>query len=146
MKWEYREPEPKTFVSDGLYYYYYVPEDKQVVKAPVHAGGDQRSPTLFLAGRGNFLTDFRYEWADPRQGSHLVKLTPIKDQSDFQSLILDVDPVSGLILRLVVVDEYDNRTEYRFTQMQENPQIPANFFAFQPPPGTDVIFQQQEAE
>lgn len=146
MKWEYRDPEPKVFVSDGSFYYYYVPEDKQMVKAPVEKGGDQRSPTLFLAGRGNFLKDFRYEWADPRPGSHLVKLTPIQPQGDFKNLILDIDPVTGLILRLLVTDEFENRTEYRFSQMQENPQLSTSFFAFQPPPGTDVIYQRKEAE
>jgi outer membrane lipoprotein carrier protein len=146
MKWQYLKPEAKMFVSDGMFYYYYVPEDKQVIKSPVLPEGNERSPTLFLTGRGSFLKDFKAEWSDPRPGSHLVKLTPLKTQSDFKSLIVDVDPVSGIILRLLVVDEFDNRTEYKFTQIQENPQFPSDFFTFQPPPGTDVIYQRSEAE
>ncbi len=145
MKWQYTKPEPKMFVSDGMFYYYYVPEDKQVIKSPINPG-EQHSPTLFLAGRGDFVHDFKAEWSDPRPGSHLIKLTPLKPQPDFQSLIVDVDPVSGLILRLLVIDEFSNRTEYKFTQIQENPQFPDNFFTFQPPPGTDVIYQRSEAE
>src|SRR5687768_9709825 len=50
MKWEYQRPEKKMFVSDGLFYFYYVPEDKQVVKSPVD-NQSQQSPALFLAGR-----------------------------------------------------------------------------------------------
>ncbi len=146
MKWQYMKPEQKMFVSDRMFYYYYVPEDKQVIKTPVSPDGNERSPTLFLAGRGNFLQDFKAEWSDSRPGSHLVKLTPLKAQSDFKSLIVDVDPISGLILRLLVVDEFDNRTEYKFTEIQENPSLPSNFFTFQPPPGTDVIYQRSEAE
>jgi outer membrane lipoprotein carrier protein len=146
MKWQYMKPEQKMFVSDGMFYYYYVPEDKQVIKTPVSPEGNDRSPTLFLAGRGNFLEDFKAEWSDPRPGSHVVKLTPLKAQSDFKSLIVDVDPLSGLILRLLVVDEFDNRTEYSFTQIQENPTFPSNLFTFQPPPGTDVIYQRSEAD
>ncbi len=147
MKWQYSEPERKVFLSDGLFYMYYVEEDKQLVKVPVEEDEDQRSPALFLAGRGNFQQDFRAEWSDPRSGSHLIKLTPLKPQSDFAYLVVDVDPVSGLIQRLLVVDPYDNRTEYTFQQIEENPKLPSNFFAFQPPPGTDIIYQRgNEAE
>ena len=133
------------FLSDGLFYQYYVEDDKQLVKVPVQENDDQRSPALFLAGRGNFQRDFRAEWSDPRPGSHLVKLIPLKPQPDFAYLIVDVDPVRGLIERLLVVDEYDNRTEYTFLEIQENPKLEPNFFAFQPPPGTDIIYQRGDA-
>lgn len=144
MKWEYKTPEPKIFLSDGTYYYYYLIEDKQVVKAVAERGSDQHSPTLFLAGRGNFLKDFRAEWGDPRPGSHLLKLIPVHSQPDFKYLLLDVDPTTGVILGLVVIDPYDNRTEYRFESIQENPKLPADFFAFHQPPGTEIVYQQGE--
>jgi outer membrane lipoprotein carrier protein len=146
MRWEYQQPEAKIFVSDAIYYYYYVPEDKQVIKVPVDRKSDQRSPTLFLAGRGDFVRDFKAQWADPRKGSNQIKLTPIKPQPDFQYLLLDLDPVKGLILRLQVVDAYDNRTDYSFKNIEENPRLPEQFFAFRTPPGTDVIFQRPESE
>ncbi|PWT93735.1 MAG: outer membrane lipoprotein carrier protein LolA [Acidobacteria bacterium] len=145
MKWDYQQPEQKLFISDGTHYYYYVPQDKQVIKAPAEQGNDQHSPALFLAGRGNFLHDFKAEWADPRSGSHSVKLTPIRPQPDFKYLVVEVDPVQGYIQRLLIVDQYDNRTEFAFQQIQENPSLPSNFFAFQPPPGTDVIYQHGES-
>ena len=142
MKWEYQEPEKKLFVSDGMFYMYYVAEDKQMVKTPVNNSANEHSPAQFLAGRGDFVTDFRAEWSDPRPGSHLIKLTPLKPQPDFRQLIVDVDPITGLILKLTVLDEYGNRTEYAFQQIQENPQIPPNFFTFVPPPGTDIILER----
>jgi outer membrane lipoprotein carrier protein len=144
MKWDYREPERKVFLSDGQFYLYYVEQDKQLVKVPFQDNEDQRSPALFLAGRGNFQKDFRAEWADPRPDSHLVKLIPLKPQPDFDHLIVDVDPMKGLILRLVVVDSYDNRTEYAFQNLQENPDLHPRFFAFIPPPGTDIIYQRND--
>ena len=30
MRWDYRDPEEKTFVSDGKTFYFYVPADRQV--------------------------------------------------------------------------------------------------------------------
>lgn len=145
MKWEYQQPEKKIFVSDGLFYFYYVPVDKQVVKSPVD-NQNQQSPALFLAGRGNFAKDFKAEWADPRPGSRLIKLTPVKPQPDFQYLVVDLDPARYLVTRLLVVDSYDNRTEYKFTNIRENPSLPKNFFVFQAPAGTDVIFQRRDAD
>lgn len=146
MKWEYQQPENKLFLSDGMFYYYYVPADKQMVKAPINAKEDQHSPAMFLAGRGNFVKDFHVEWGDPRPGSHTLKLTPNQPQPDFQYLIADVDPISGLILNLSVVDEYGNRTDYSFRQLQENPPFPPNFFTFNPPPGTDIVFERRDME
>src|SRR6185369_10278287 len=35
MRWEYTAPDAKTFVSDGLKMYSYVPADKQVVVSPI---------------------------------------------------------------------------------------------------------------
>ena len=31
MRWEYKDPEPKLFISDGKTFYFYVPADKQVI-------------------------------------------------------------------------------------------------------------------
>ncbi len=145
MRWEYQEPEKKIFVCDGNHYFYYVVEDKQVIKADADQE-DRHSPALFLAGRGSFAKDFRAEWADQRPGSHLIKLIPVTLQPDFEYMIVDVDPVGGLILRLLVVDVYENRTEYTFQQIQENPKLPDGFFAFQPPKGTEVLYQQGDEE
>jgi outer membrane lipoprotein carrier protein len=145
MRWEYKQPEDKVFISDGVFYYYYVPQDKQVIKVPANQKEDQRSPTLFLAGRGDFLRDFKAEWADPRKGSSQIKLTPIQSQPDFKYLLVDAD-AQGLILRLQVVDSFDNRTDYRFQNIEENPKLPEQYFAFNAPPGTDVIFQRPESE
>lgn len=146
MKWEYERPEKKLFLSDGMFYYYYVAEDKQMVKSPVDNKVDQHSPAMFLAGRGNFVKDFKVDWSDPRPGSHLLKLTPVKPQPDFKFLVVDVDPITGIILQLTVVDEYENRTDYEFHEIQENPKLPPNFFSFIPPPGTDVIFERRDTE
>ena len=56
MRWEYRDPERKTFVSDGETFYFYVPADRQVI---VREQADSRGiPALLLSGRGDILTQF----------------------------------------------------------------------------------------
>src|ERR1700712_3356027 len=58
MRWDYSEPEPKQFVSDGVKMYSYIPQDKQVIVATVPADDEATTPTLVLAGKGNVTRDF----------------------------------------------------------------------------------------
>ena len=58
MRWTYTKPEEKTFVSDGLKLYSYIPADKQVYVASVPRDDQASTPTLFLAGKGNLVRDF----------------------------------------------------------------------------------------
>src|SRR5216110_3010596 len=58
MRWDYAEPEPKQFVSDGMKMYSYIPQDKQVIVAPVPPDEEAPTPTLFLAGKGHVTRDF----------------------------------------------------------------------------------------
>ena len=51
MRWEYRSPRDKLFLSDGKDAWFYVPGDKQVRKTPVRKLEDLRSPLGFLLGK-----------------------------------------------------------------------------------------------
>src|SRR5437588_12224674 len=44
MRWEYRSPRQKLFVSDGHEAWFYVPDDRQARKTPVSKLDDIRSP------------------------------------------------------------------------------------------------------
>ncbi len=51
MRWEYRSPRDKLFLSDGKDAWFYVPGDKQVRKTSVKKLEDLRSPLAFLLGK-----------------------------------------------------------------------------------------------
>src|SRR6266446_5807881 len=44
MRWEYRSPREKLFVSDGKNVWFYVPDDRQARKTPAKDIDDLRSP------------------------------------------------------------------------------------------------------
>src|SRR5258707_14632262 len=48
MRWEYRSPREKLFVSDGHDAWFYVPGDRQARKTPVRKLDDLRAPLPFL--------------------------------------------------------------------------------------------------
>ncbi len=43
-----------------------------------------------------------------------------------------------LVVRLVLVDPLRNRTEYLFSNFQENNGLADDYFTFTPPPGTEI--------
>src|SRR5258707_391542 len=51
MRWEYRSPREKLFVSDGRDAWFYVPGDLQARKASAAKLDDLRSPLAFLLGK-----------------------------------------------------------------------------------------------
>ena len=58
MRWEYKNPEEKLFVSDGKTVFLYVPADRQVSKEAVRQTLDDRIPLMFLLGRSNLRNEF----------------------------------------------------------------------------------------
>lgn len=51
MRWEYKTPIEKLFVSNGKTVFFYLPQEKQVQKSKVKESRDQRIPFLFLLGK-----------------------------------------------------------------------------------------------
>ena len=63
MRWDYKEPEHKLFVSDGRRIYLHVPADNQVIISPVPDEDQATTAVLFLVGKGNLTRDFTVSYA-----------------------------------------------------------------------------------
>ena len=142
MRWDYSAPEQKQFVSDGLKMYSYIPQDKQVVVASVPEN-DAATPALFLAGKGNLTRDFTASLVDAPAGmpagSRALKLVPRMRQTEYDSLVLVVDPATLGIRGLVTIDAQGGTSSFSFTNLQENTGVADKAFAFKIPRGVDVI-------
>jgi outer membrane lipoprotein carrier protein len=143
MRWDYAEPEPKQFVSDGLKMYSYIPQDKQVIVAPVPPDEDAPTPTLFLAGKGNVTRDFTPSLVDAPAGmpagSRALKLVPKSRQRDYDWLVLVLDPATLAIRGLLTVDAQGGKSSFSFTNLKENIGLTDKEFAFKIPRGVDVV-------
>jgi outer membrane lipoprotein carrier protein len=125
MRWEYREPERKTFVSDGRTFYFYVPADRQVI---VRSQADSRGiPALLLSGRGEILTHFTVtEEPAPAPGIRRLRLVPREADPEIEHVLLDAD-AAARIRGIAVVDAQGNRS------------LDDALFRFQVPRGVEVI-------
>lgn len=142
MRWDYREPDRKLYLSDGRYLYSHIPEDRQVIVGELPGAGEATTPALFLAGRGNFATDFTAAFDavdDPPPNSRVLRLTPTRPERDFEFLIVVVDAPSLAIVRLIAHDLQGGVSTFHFSNLRENVGLPDNPFTFSIPRDADVI-------
>jgi outer membrane lipoprotein carrier protein len=143
MRWEYSAPEKKTFVSDGVKIYSYIPADRQVIVTAVPRSDQATTPALFLTGQGNLNRDFTASDGALSKnlpaGTRALKLVPKSPQADFESLILAVDPVTLTLRGLESVDAQGGTSTFLFANLKENVGLADRDFAFSMPRGVDVV-------
>ena len=140
MHWTYTAPEKKEFVSDGVKIYSYIPQDKQVIVTNVPADDQAATPALFLAGKGDIVRDFSASYVDATiDGTLALKLTPRRNEPDYEYLIVAVDPASLRIRALTTKDRQGGESTLVFNNLKENQGISDKEFAFRIPRGVDVI-------
>jgi outer membrane lipoprotein carrier protein len=142
MRWEYTQPEPKTFVSDGSQMYSYIPADRQVYVSPVPPEDQATTAVLFLSGKGQLLRDFEVTYADEADapaGTIALRLDPKLPQRDYDWLELVVDARTYQIRSLVAADDQGGTSTFQFRDLQENVGLSDRTFEFQIPRGVDVI-------
>lgn len=142
MRWEYLEPEKKLMVCDGTNIYWYLIEDKQVQVMKLDEWRSEQTPILYLSGRGNLKEDFNIEKAQlirPLDNGNIqLKLIPVHQETDFQSILMEVKPSQYLIRRMMIVDLLENITDYIFDEIKENQPLPESLFQFTIPEGVEV--------
>ena len=136
MLWEYRDPERKTFVSDGATCWFYVPADRQVVVR--QQGGDRGVALDLLSGRLDILAQFEPGIETTAAGRERLRLVPRKPDPDLTAVYLDVD-AAGRILAIEIVDTQENRSQFRFEDVRENVGLPDSLFRFEVPKGVEVV-------
>jgi outer membrane lipoprotein carrier protein len=151
MRWEYRSPEEKVFVTDGAKTYFYLPAENQVMVShqPQGAMGmEEGSPFELLAGRGRLSDSFISSFTDEpaARGGIVLRLDPLKPREEFEAVLLEVRPSDGRVLRVVLIDAASNRTEFLFDDVRENVGLPESLFRFAIPSGVEVVVQQSDNE
>jgi outer membrane lipoprotein carrier protein len=136
MRWEYRDPEAKTFVSDGKTFYFYVPADKQVI---VRDQADSRGVTaMLLSGRLDIVGEFEVAMETPATGSARLRLLPRKPDGEVERIYLETDS-SDRIRSIEIFDPQGNRSRFDFQDLRENVGLPDHLFHFDVPRGVEVV-------
>ena len=143
MRWEYRSPKEKLFLSDGKDAWFYLPDDRQVRRTAVKKLDDLRSPLGFLLGKTRLEKELDGLALAPdvpplTPGNTVLRGVP-KDMADrIREVILEITP-DHRIARIQFEEADESVTEYRFGQQHENGVIADQRFKFSAPPGVEVI-------
>lgn len=142
MRWEYKSPEDKLFVSDGKTVYLYVPADRQVNKEAVRDSFDDRIPLMFLLGRTDLRKEFtRFEKLSTKPflpGTQVIKMYP-RRKMDLTEVVMEVDPANFQIRRLLLHHSDGSHSEFIFSNIRTNTGLGASLFDFKVPPGVQVV-------
>ena len=143
MRWEYRSPREKLFVSNGKDAWFYVPDDRQARKESAKKLEDARSPLAFLLGKTKLEKELRGLSMAPdiepqEAGNTVLRGVPTALADRVNEIILEITP-EHKIARLIVQGVDGASTEYRFTDQKEDVAIADGRFNFRAPAGTEVV-------
>ena len=143
MRWEYRSPREKLFVSNGKDAWFYVPEDHQARKSAAKKLEDIRSPLAFLLGKTKLEKELRGlslapDIAPLQSGDRVLRGVPSAMADQLSEIVLEITP-EHRIVRLILQAVDGSSTEYQFTDQKEDVPIADSRFQFKPPTGTEVV-------
>ena len=143
MRWEYRSPREKLFLTDGKDAWFYVPGERQVRRTAVKKLDDLRSPLAFLLGKTKLEKELQGlslapDVAPLAAGDVTLRGVPKSLADRVSQVLLEITPEHWI--RRIMIEEVDGSvTEYRFSNYRENVDLPDQRFQFVVPDGVEVI-------
>ncbi len=143
MRWEYRSPKEKLFISDGQAVWFYLPAERQLRKTTLRKLDDLRSPLAFLLGKTKLENELQglskiVDQSPLGAGNTLLRGVPKEMAGPVNEVQLEITP-SDQIVRIVLLEADGATTEFRFAGWKENPELNDNRFQFTTPPGVETV-------
>ncbi len=148
MRWEYRSPNEKLFISDGQAVWFYLPAERQLRKTALRKLDDVRSPVAFLLGKTKLENELRglskaVDQSPLDPANTLLRGVPQSIISESMAgqvseVQLEITP-SDQIVRIVLMEADGATTEFRFAGWKENLELSDSRFQFSPPPGVETV-------
>jgi len=142
MRWDYKQPRPKLFLTDNKTAYFYVPGDRQARRMSVKKLEDFRSPIRFLLGHTKLEKEFDHLTISPEKaltpGNVVLQGVPLNMRERVSRVVLEITP-SGQITRIFIEELDGSTTDFRFSNIQEDLPVKNEFFRFKVPEGVQLI-------
>ena len=144
MRWDYRKPEKKVFLSNKKEVLLYLPEEGQLNRSSVKESEDYRIPFRLLLSRLDLrkvfskFEDAGSEFSHAPEDRVVIAYPKHADKLGYKHVVMEFDPQMD-IRRLVIVYTNDSVMRFKFNDIRRNPKLTASMFELTPPPGTQII-------
>lgn len=147
MRWEYREPRQKLFLTDSHTAFFYVTGERQARKTPLKDLDDIRSPLRYLLGKTKLQKEleglsFAPDLTPARAGDSVLRGVPKGMKDRISEILLEISPAFQ-IDRIVIREVDGTTTDFIFSNTQENVSVQDSLFRFTPPAGVEVIEESE---
>jgi len=144
MRWDYRRPEKKVFLSNKKEVLLYLPEESQLNRSSVKKSDDYRVPFRLLLSRLDLrkvfykFEDANNEFKHAPQDRVIIAYPKHAEKLGYKHVVMEFDPQMN-IRGLVIVYADNSVMNFRFSHIDRNPSLSASMFELTPPPGTQII-------
>jgi outer membrane lipoprotein carrier protein len=143
MRWEYRSPNEKLFVSNGEVVWFYMPAERQVRQTTLKKLDDLRSPIAFLLGKTKLEKELRglseaVDLPPLNSGDVVLRGVPQAMTGAVSEVRVEINPAHQIV-RIVLEGADGAATEFRFAGWKENVELGEGRFQFKAPAGVEVV-------
>lgn len=147
VRWETTDPEKELLVVGPDYAWDYIEDEKLAIKYSVASLLDSKTILRFLSGQANLKEDFivKTEWQGADEvrtkwgkGFVVMQLVPKEAEPGMVLAYIGVEPETGLLRQVMIVDFYGNGNEVRLSNVALDPKLDKAMFTFTPPEGTQI--------
>lgn len=145
LRLEYTGRNKKLYVSNGKKLWVYSEEDSQVESFSKVSQMVANEALIFLQGFGDVKREFKVGEAAKSavgiktKGLKVLALTPIREDSSVEKMILGVDPKDHLVKELLLINSSGNTTRYLFKNIRLNSPFDDSVFEYKKPAGVREI-------
>jgi len=136
FRWDYLAPYRQVIVTDGDKLWLYDEDLEQVTVKDFSAIGG--TPATLLSSERPLTESFEIRELAPAEGLLWVELLPRNADSGFEKIRLGFSD-KGLAL-MELVDSFGQTSAIRFQHLRRNVPLDPQLFAFQAPPGVDIVY------
>jgi outer membrane lipoprotein carrier protein len=138
LRFEYSEPDRKTFTYDGREGRFYSPADRQLNVRKLSPEERARLPIVFLTDPSDLARRYEITSEAAADGAQRLVLLPRDPRPELARLELTVAS-DGTIRGLSYADDAGNKTDFRFDTWRSEKARPAEDYRVTGPKGTRVI-------